>query len=480
MLDYVGGVLHCDGMDLVTLTSDLGAKGITTPYFLYSEGQIRDNANGYLSEIPSDLRDRIVVGYALKANPNPEILGVLRRAGMGAETVSGSEVRLARREGFPPLLIMYNGNGKEIWEILYAVKEGCLMNIDSLFDAARIARACDELATPASLLLRVKANLPQPDSVHSHGTAAGSKCGVELDDVEEVIPPLLARWAMRRRKIPRKKNFPLQSRSIQILELIKRHPLMNLVGLHSHLGSTITDPSTLVENFRFLAGLGEKLRADGWTNLDTLNLGGGPAIDYRRDGSTHAPPPCDLMRHVVSALREAAFPWRLWLEPGRSIVGNAAVLVTRVLGTKGNAKRKQFLVADAAMTDFLRPCLPGTYHHISPVVQSRHEKHPRINVQILIFFLTKHRPSQESDEMDVVGGVCESSDAMGRNRRLPRSLPEGSLLAVWDAGAYGIVFGSNYNLRPRPAEVMVSGRGWKVIRRRETFDDLVRLYDKCD
>ncbi|CAG0887916.1 unnamed protein product [Darwinula stevensoni] len=443
MLEYVNGVLHCEDVDLVTLTEGLGARGIPTPYFVYSEGQIRDNANGYLSEIPPDLRDRIVAGYALKANPNPGILGVLRRVGMGAVAVSGAEMRLARREGFPPHLIMFNGNGKDTWEILYAVGQGCLMNIDSPFDASRIALACDELATPASLFIRVKAAFPQLDSVHSYNrTSAGSKFGVALDEVEE------------------------------ILQQIKSHPRMKLIGLHSHLGSTIKDTSTLVENFRFLARLGDQvrkfptksslksspLRADGWKDLDILNIGGGLGIDYQRDGSPHAPLPSDLMRHVVSALREAAFPWRLWLEPGRSIVGNAAVLVTRVLGVKGN-ETKRFAVTDAAMTDLIRPSLYGAYHHISLVVQGQHE---------------------ESEEMDVVGGVCESGDFLGKCRRLPRSIPAGSLAAIWDAGAYGAVLGSNYNLRPRAAEVLVAGQGWRVIRRRETFDDLVRLYDECD
>jgi diaminopimelate decarboxylase len=234
------------------------------------------------------------------------------------------------------------------------------------------------------------------------------------------------------------------SLATEILGRARALPAVEIVGVQCHIGSQVSDLDALEEAARELAALSRSLLAEGLP-LRTVDIGGGLGVDY---GGHGAPTPMDLASRVVPALD--GLPLRLLIEPGRSIVAAAGVLVTRVLYVKEN-RGKRFVVVDAGMNDLMRPALYQAYHRIEPV---RHEGRPQVKV-------------------DVVGPVCETGDFLGRDREL-ESVEPGELLAVRDAGAYGFSMSSTYNMRPRPAEVLVDGAAVRLIRRRETFEDLIR------
>lgn len=398
-----------------------------TPLYIYSQAQLHRNIQGYKNAIQSaKMLDRIHIFYAVKANANLHLMELVRKQNCGAVTVSGYELQAALNSGFVPEMILLNGNGKQIWEIKLALKNGCMLNVDSLFDAENIISVARELQKPARVLIRVNPGLEQSSTpVHSYLSTAlkNSKFGIPLHQFD------------------------------QILELLKAERFIQLVGLHCHVGSTIRDAAVYTTVTRILLDIRQKLITQGCNNLKYLDIGGGLGIDYYH-GTSEGQSPLSSTGDLIQAIASLLPPdVEVIIEPGRSIVGNTGILVTEILGIKKSPDGgKQFVVVDAAMNDLIRPSFYQAYHHVLPVCKT------------------------DSSEgiYDIVGPVCESGDFLAVDRRLTQQPVKGELLAIMDVGAYGIAMASNYNMRGRAMEVMVDGNKWKIIRRRENFESLVQ------
>ncbi|HOT92600.1 MAG TPA: diaminopimelate decarboxylase [Anaerolineae bacterium] len=399
------GYLYCERLSV----KEILMRVPDTPFYLYSAAQVRENFAAYVAAL-AGMNARVF--YALKANSNPTLLAILRELGSGATLVSGHELRMALRAGFAPGDMLFNGNGKRRDELALAAQHEVMLNVDSEFDLEHIAQAAQEASRPLEVLLRVNPDI-RPD-VHPY-VATGmrdSKFGIRAERLG---------W---------------------FLDRLKHTPLVHLVGLHCHLGSTIKDVRVFHDAAVLMRDLFNAVRDYGF-DVRYLNLGGGLGIDYERAGTY--PTPADLIGALRGLLPDAA---TLIVEPGRSLVGNAGVLVCRVLGVKANGDRR-FIVTNGSMAELIRPSLYGAYHSIGFIEP--------VNGEICTF--------------DIVGPVCESADFLGKVRELPTP-PEGVGLVVYDAGAYGYAMSSNYNLRARPAEYLVDGDRLLQIRRAETYDDL--------
>ncbi|XP_065574757.1 uncharacterized protein LOC136036443 [Artemia franciscana] len=405
------GLWYCDKLSLLELREDLGRKySRPTPVMVYSQQKLIDNLKAYQCCASSSIE----IGYSMKANNNLQLLKIIAAHVDRIITVSGYEIQMALRAGFKNESVIYNGNGKERWEIELAIKENCLLNVDSQFDANHIVEAVTKLEKEAKVFVRVNPNLnPEVHPYISTGLA-DSKFGVEIAQLPEVLS-------------------------------ILKHPGVKVVGLHCHLGSTIKSIDIFKDAAIILNKLGTKLRQDGFPNLEYLNLGGGLGIDYT--GEDVLPQPSDM----ISAIRQEVSPeFKIIVEPGRSIVGNAGALLVDVIGTKKNVA-KSFVIINGAMNDVLRPSMYSGYHRITP--------------------LQVHQ-SAEMGKYDVVGPICESADFLGKDRMLP-ALEEGESLAILDCGAYCSAMASNYNLRGRAMEVMVEDYSWRVVRTREGLEDII-------
>lgn len=405
------GYLYCEDLRIKEILDDTH----NTPFYLYSAGQIRANYAAYtaaLAAVPAR------IAYAVKANGNLTLLRILRELGSGATLVSGGELRLALLAGFDPGDLILNGNGKRMDELALAVQHGATVNVDSEFDLSHIDQAAREANEPVDVLLRVNPDI-RPD-VHPY-VATGMRD---------------SKFGIRTERLP------------WFLDRLKGTPLLRLVGLHCHLGSTIKDVGIFREATALMMQLFDVVRAQRFP-LRFLNLGGGLGIDYSRAGDI--PTPADLIGAVRDLLRDDV---TLIVEPGRSIVGNAGVLVCRVVGVKANGD-KRFIVTDGSMAELIRPSLYGAYHHIGFV----------------------EPVDGEPQLFDIVGPVCESADFLGKARAMPTP-PEGAGLVVYDAGAYGYAMSSNYNARLRPAEYLVDGDQLTLIRRAETFNDTIHLFQE--
>jgi len=397
--------LYCEAIkvkDIQTYVHD-------SPFYLYSAAQIRANVAAYADAL-AGLPARI--SYAVKANGNLALLRILRDLGCGATLVSGNELRLALLAGFAPADMVFNGNGKRRDELALAAQHGVTVNIDSEFDLVHIAQAARDAAKPVDVLLRVNPDI-RPD-VHPY-VATGMRD---------------SKFGIRAERLP------------WFLDRLQREPLLRLVGLHCHLGSTIKDVQVFHDAAVLMGDLTNAVRRQGF-DLRYLNLGGGLSINYEHADGT--PTPQALLDTLRGRLPDDL---TLIVEPGRSIVGNAGVLICRVIGVKHNGD-KHFIVTDGSMATLIRPSLYGAYHHIGFIEPVDGE--PRV--------------------FDVVGPVCESADFLGKARALPTPHEDAGLV-VYDAGAYGYAMSSSYNLQLRPAEYLVDGDRVTQIRRAETFDDV--------
>lgn len=340
---------------------------------------------------------------------------VLHQLGAGVDVVSGFELLAARCAGFAASDVVFAGVGKSAEEIALGLEHGIgHFNAESEEEIGRIGAAADERGLRAPLSLRVNPDIDPRSHPYISTGKRENKFGVDI------------------------KEAPA------ILERANRLPGVRVLGLQCHIGSQITELAPVGEAARALAELSRRL-IDRGLPLELLDLGGGLGVGY--DGAP-APGPADLAAQILPAV--AGLPLKLLLEPGRSLVAAAGALVTQVLYVK-ESRGKRFVIVDAGMNDLLRPALYAAYHHIEPVGA------PRGRVQAV----------------DVVGPVCETGDFLARDRELPEVRP-GDLLAVRDAGAYAFAMASNYNLRPRAAEVLVEQGMARLVRRRETFEDLVR------
>lgn len=388
------------------------AAGAGTPCYVYSAPAIRAR---YRELDAAFAAHPHAIHYALKANSTLAIVTLLRSLGAHADANSGGEIDVAMRAGFGPSEIVFTGVGKTRDEIERAVGLGLkAINAESFGEMDRIDQIARALGTRARVAVRIN---PDIDALSHPGISTGrktNKFGVAIDDAR----------AMCR-------------------EMAKREGLQ-VVGLHVHVGSQITKLEPLARAAQALVALAAELEKDG-VSIEHLDVGGGLGISY--DGGD-VPTTRQYADAVLPSI--AASGRAIVLEPGRVIVGPAGVLLTRVVDLKPQAGEKQFVITDAGMTELLRPMLYGAYHAIEMVT-------PRAGKSIVA---------------DVVGPVCETTDTLGSDRELP-PVEVGDLLAVRDAGAYGAVMGSNYNRRLLPPEVLVDDDGWRIIRRRQTIDDLL-------
>lgn len=407
---YVRGVLHGEGVSLPSLAQSLG-----TPLYVYS----RATLERHYRVMDDALAGRPhLVCYAVKASSNLAVLGVLARLGSGFDIVSGGELERVLRAGGDPAKVVFSGVGKTAAELERALHVGVRMfNVESEPELELLDVVARRAGVRAPVSLRVNPDVdPKTHPYISTGLEA-HKFGVPMAEARR-----------------------LYRRAAGLANLEVR-------GVDCHIGSQITELSPFLDALARVKALVLELRADGLP-VDHLDLGGGLGIPY---GDETPPSPAEWGLAIKDALADLP-DVTLVVEPGRVVAGNAGVLLTRVLYVKRGAS-KTFVVTDAAMNDLMRPTLYGAFHAIEPVREPA--------------------PDAPASAVDVVGPVCESGDFLAKDRTLPETQP-GALLAVMSAGAYGFVMSSNYNTRPRPAEVMVDGDRWHLVRRRETFEDLVR------
>ncbi|MBZ0272260.1 diaminopimelate decarboxylase [bacterium] len=403
---YRGGELFAENVPVAKI-----ARSVGTPFYAYSraslEGAYRAWEAGF-SGTPH------IIAYSVKANSSLGVVAALARLGAGADVVSGGELYRARRAGIPANRIVFSGVGKTEDEMRDALAEGILMfNVESMEELAALSRVAKSLGVTAPVALRVNPDVdPKTHKYISTGLKT-SKFGIDIN---------LAREGY---------------------DEIARLPNLAAAGIACHIGSQLTDLSPVDEALGRVTAAVKDLRGRGHT-LRYLDVGGGLGITYRAE---EPPPPGEHARLVRD--RAAALGMTLIVEPGRSIAGNAGILVTSVLYRK-EQHGKRFVVVDAGMNDLIRPSLYDSWHELWPVRETPGEMTPA----------------------DVVGPICETGDFLAKDRPMPPMEPAG-LIAVMSAGAYGFVMSGNYNTRPRPAEVLVDGDRFHVIRRRERLEDLV-------
>ena len=405
-------VLHCEGIPLPKLAERYG-----TPLYVYSATAIRERLAAFQHAF-RHLSHTIC--YSVKANSNLSILRLLARQGCGFDVVSGGElVRVLAADDRAAKKVVFSGVGKSRDEMAAALKAGILLfNVESESELWALAECAARSRKVAQVSLRVNPDVAADTHPYISTGLHKHKFGVPIGPARSLYAKAAAVRYLR------------------------------VAGVSVHIGSQITDVAPFAEAMDRVADFVRELRADGH-RVDYVDIGGGLGIDYREQESDFAEYVAKYARAVTGPLR--GLNVHLLLEPGRSIAGPAGVLLASVLYRKQN-DGKRFLVVDAAMNDLIRPALYDAYHEIVPVVQSTNSQ-------------------SKKEIVDVVGPVCESGDFFAHDRELPR-VEEGGLLAIMDAGAYGMVLASNYNTRPRPPEVLVSGKSVKVIRRREKVREL--------
>ncbi len=391
---------------------ELLAKKYGTPLYVYSYKTVLRHFQAY--EKAYRVYPHIIC-YALKANSNGAILRILAKNGGGADIVSGGELYRALQAGIVPEKIVYAGVGKTEEEIRFALKSEILMfNVESGDELREIDRIAGRMRVKAPIALRVNPDIdPQTHPYISTGMKE-HKFGLPIGEALE--------------------HYRLASGLKNIV----------VVGIHTHIGSQITNISPFVDSLERVLILLDDLRKEKF-DIKYLDIGGGLGIPYLDE---RPPAPGDLARELLPLISDRKLT--LIMEPGRSIVGNAGILVTRTLYLKKGAG-KNFVIVDAGMNDLMRPSLYGAYHHILPV---RKKRRPELTA-------------------DIVGPICESGDFLAKERSIGR-VERGEYLAVMSAGAYGMSMRSNYNSRPTIAEVMVNGGKHNLIRGRSTYEDLSR------
>ena len=395
------------------------ADAVGTPVYVYSHATLSHHY-GVFDRVFSGIPHLIC--YSMKANPNGSIIRTFTNLGSGVDIVSGGELSRALAAGTPPSKIVYSGVGKMEWEIEEALRRGILMfNVESRQELETIDAIARKMRKRAPIALRVNPDVDPKTHPYISTGLKKNKFGIHIDQAIRDYE-----WAARRRHI-------------------------EVVGVDCHIGSQLTEISPFVDAAGRVRALVDRLIRKG-LDIRFVDIGGGLGITYEDE---IPPDPRQYADAIAGAFR--GLPVTIILEPGRVLVGNAGVLLTRMLYTKpsqegaGKGRRKQFFIVDAAMNDLARPSLYGSYHAIVPVTKRTRRK----------------------VVADVVGPICESGDFLARDRELP-AFAAGDLVAVMSAGAYGFSMSSTYNSRPRAAEVMVSGSRFEVVREREPLRDLTR------
>ena len=407
--DRVRGELLCDGIQLAAIVAATG-----TPVHVYS-GAVIDERFAALDRAFDGWPHRL--HYALKANATLALVRRMRELGAGADANSSGEIQTALRAGFTPDQIVCTGVGKSRAELEHAIGLGVsAINVESPGEIERIAAIAAAHGRVARVAVRVNPDVDAGSHPHISTGHQATKFGVVPDDALAMIRDMTGR------------------------------PAIKVVGLHMHIGSQVRSVEPIAQAARTLVDLAATLAAER-IPLEHLDVGGGLGIAYAPGDVTV--PVEDYADAVLSVVKPSGLT--VLLEPGRWLVGPAGVLVTSVVDLKRRPGGGWFVVVDAGMTDLIRPALYDAWHAIEPAVEREGRPIP----------------------VDIVGPVCETSDTLGRDRRLPPVLV-GDLLVIRDTGAYGAVMASNYNRRPAAAEVLVDAGAWRLVRRRQTLDDLMQ------
>lgn len=416
---YKSGRLFCEQVDVDRIAAEAG-----TPVYIYSTATLLHHYNA-ISEAFAELK--ATVCYSIKSLANIQVLKLLAAAGGGFDVTSGGELARAQAAGADPETIVYAGVAKTDREIRDAIAAGVgIFNVESEAEFENLSRLAGQAGTKVRAALRVNPDVYDPKT-HRY-TATGkkeTKFGVDIDRAEGFF------------------------------DTYGRDANVRLDGIHLHIGSPIYSPGPYVQAITRTLELIESLGCKGLP-VSILDIGGGYAADYEQGASPLA---ADYAAEIVPLLKGRGL--RVILEPGRQISCNAGILLTRVQYVKQGGERK-FVIVDAAMTDLIRPVLYEARHFVWPVSLPAGSDPPQRRFDFV---------PEDGVKVDVVGGVCETSDVLASDRVLP-PMRRGDLLAVFSAGAYGFVMSSQYNSRPRAPEVLVDGRTWRIIRRRETYEDL--------
>ncbi|HYE48336.1 MAG TPA: diaminopimelate decarboxylase [Azospirillaceae bacterium] len=407
---YRGGTMVAEGVPLAAI-----AEAVGTPAYVYSAGRIRQNYRAYadaLAGLPVD------ICYAMKANANQAVLRLLAEEGAGADVVSGGELHRALRAGIPASRIVFSGVGKTVQELRDALAAGIhQINVESLPELESISQVASAMGVEAPVALRVN---PDVDA-ETHGKISTGrkedKFGIDFGHAREAYAKAASLPGVR--------------------------PL----GIAVHIGSQLLKLAPYRAAYARLAELITEIRADGLA-VERLDLGGGLGVPYKGEAAPDRQTYAGIVRETVAHLGCA-----MTIEPGRSLVADAGVLLARVVFVKEGLHRR-FLIVDAAMNDLIRPSLYEAWHTILPVEE------PPADTPL--------------SPMDVVGPVCETGDTFARQRELP-PVPAGGLVAFMTAGAYGSVMASTYNSRPLVPEVLVDGDRWAVVRRRPGLEEMLAL-----
>jgi diaminopimelate decarboxylase len=399
--------LYCEDLPVKSIAKEVG-----TPFYLYSAKTLLNHYRAYDSAFASIPH---IITFAMKANSNLAILRLFAREGGGADIVSAGELYRALQAGVDPQKINFAGVGKTAGEIQYALESNILMfNVESSQELRKIDEVAGRMKKKARVALRVNPNVDPKTHPYISTGMKKHKFGISID------------------------------KALEEYKLAASLKHVEVVGIHQHIGSQLTETAPYVDALRRLLGLVEeikKLRID----VQYVNIGGGLGITYDEESP---PLPKELATAIAPLVKD--LKCILIMEPGRALVGNAGILVTRVLYTK-EGDTKKFVIVDAAMNDLIRPSLYGAFHQIQPVI----------------------RRGRKEITADVVGPICESADFLAKDREMEECLPE-EYLAVMSAGAYGFAMASNYNARPRVPEILVHGDRFDVVRERETYADLIK------
>ncbi len=410
--DYRNGVLHAEGVNLIAL-----AEAVGTPFYCYASATLERHYNvfaGAFADVDA------LVCYAMKANSNQAVIATLAKLGAGADVVSGGELLRARAAGIPPHKIMFSGVGKTAHELEQAVDEGILcVNVESEAELELLAAIAAAKGRSIDISIRVNPDVDPKTHAKIATGKAENKFGIPISRARDVYARAAKLKGVR------------------------------IAGVDMHIGSQIVELDPFGDAFALLADFVRELRADGHA-ISHIDLGGGLGIPYREDNDP--PPDPDAYAKIVKdASRDLGC--KLIFEPGRLIVGNAGILLTRVLYVK-HGEAKTFVIVDAGMNDLVRPTLYDAHHDIRSV------REPAVGAPRII--------------ADVVGPVCESGDFLALDRSLPAPQP-GELLAVMTAGAYGAVQAGTYNTRALVPEVLVRADEWALVRPRVTVEELIAL-----
>ena len=406
--DYRDQALYCEDVAVAEIAAKIG-----TPFYLYSHATLTRHFKKF--DAAFDAVDRLIC-FSAKANTNLAVLKLFADCGCGLDIVSGGELYRGLKAGFSPDRIVYSGVGKRIDEIDYALKTGILsFNIESLDELQLISERAGLMNRKAAVAIRVNPNVDPKTHPYISTGLKKNKFGIETETAFEAY------------------------------KIAGRLENVEIVGIDCHIGSQITDVKPFEDALLSLRELISRLNNELDIAIKYIDMGGGLGITY----SDESPP---LLSEYAGAILKhlQGTNLKLILEPGRVFVGNAGILVTKVLSTKSSAT-KNFVIIDAGMNDLMRPALYGAFHAIQPVLKSE----------------------EGSLKADVVGPICESSDFLAQDRELPK-VKNGDLLAVMSSGAYGYAMSSNYCSRLRVAEVMVKGNQFEVVRAREDYEDLVK------